>query len=76
MKRCAEVALMEPVERSSDTYTALFATGFFECFSSFFLMSRGFSVRKGKSAKLRDRDDVCSRRLTWSSDIYDVRLKL
>ena len=36
MKRCAEVALVEPVERSSDTYTALFATGFFWVFFKFF----------------------------------------
>ena len=76
MKRYAEVAQVEPVERSSDTYTALFATGFFEYFQVFFLMSRRFSVREGKSAKVRDRYDVCSRRLTWCSDIYDVRLKL
>ena len=65
MKKCAERAQAEPVERSSDTYTALFATGFFGVFSSFFLMSRRFSVREGKSAKVRDRYDVCSRRLTW-----------
>ena len=44
MDNCAEVGLVEPAERSSDTYTALFATGFSEFFQVFFWYHDDFLI--------------------------------